>query len=110
MLERNLETVEVGTLQVSRGFGYAWNPALPAGRRFVQDSVTVNGKPLQPGASYRVTVNSFMAEGGDRLTVLREGRERTAGPTALNALVRFVEQRSPIVAAQERRIRNVGGD
>jgi 5'-nucleotidase len=108
MLERNLETVEVGTLQVSRGFSYAWNPALPAGRRVVQDSVTVNGKPLQPGASYRVTVNSFMAEGGDRLTVLREGRDRTAGPTSQDALVRFVEQRSPVAPAQERRVRNVG--
>jgi 5'-nucleotidase len=108
VLERYLETVEVGTLQVSRGFSYAWNPALPAGRRVVQDSVTLNGKPLQPAAAYRVTVNSFLADGGDRLAVLREGRERTTGPAALDALVRYLEERSPVAPAQERRVRNVG--
>jgi 5'-nucleotidase len=74
----------------------------------VQDSVTLNGKPLQPAAAYRVTVNSFLADGGDRLAVLREGRERTTGPAALDALVRYLEERSPVAPAQERRVRNVG--
>ena len=33
-------------------------------------SITLNGTPIDPAASYRVTVNSFLADGGDGFTVL----------------------------------------
>ncbi|HKA46454.1 MAG TPA: bifunctional metallophosphatase/5'-nucleotidase [Burkholderiales bacterium] len=108
LLEQQWLGTQVGMLQVSRGFGYTWNPSLPPGGRVVQDSVVIAGERLQPDAAYRVTVNSFMAEGGDGLSVLREGRDRVAGANARDALVRYLEQNSPLAPPNERRVRKVG--
>ena len=94
-------------LQVSRGFSFAWDPRLPAGRRVVPGSVTLDGKPLDPGAPYRVTVNSFNWAGGDGLTVLREGRDVVRGGSAREALERYVARHSPVFPPADRRARNV---
>ena len=107
LLERQWHGSEQSVLQVSRGFSYAWDPVLPAGGRVVPGSVTIHGQPMRPDASYRVTVNSFLAAGGDGIAVLREGRERTTGPDAREALARYIGERSPIAPSGERRIRNV---
>jgi 5'-nucleotidase len=66
-------------LQVSRGFGYSWNAAAPAGQRIVPGSVRLQGQTLDPAADYRVTVNSFLAAGGDNFSVLRKGRDARTG-------------------------------
>jgi 5'-nucleotidase len=52
-------------LQVSNGFSYRWNPALPDGRRVVPGSMVLNGEPLDEKKTYRVAGNNFLAEGGD---------------------------------------------
>jgi 5'-nucleotidase len=108
LLERQWLGPEQSMLQVSRGFGYAWDPARPPGSRVVPDSVTIHGQPMRPDSFYRVTVNSFLAGGGDGIYVLREGRDRAAGPDAREALVRYIAERSPVAPSGERRIRNVG--
>ena len=41
--------------------------------------------PVDPAAPYRVTVNSFLADGGDRFFVLREGTDRAGGDLDLDA-------------------------
>ena len=76
----------------------------------VPGSVALHGKPLAPGASYRVTVNSFNAAGGDGLTVLREGRDVVRGGAARQALERYVQRHTPVAPPTERRARNVGND
>ncbi len=60
-------------LQVSKGFAYTWDSAKPAGQRVVPGSVTLDGKPLEATATYRVTVNSFLADGGDGFRHLQAG-------------------------------------
>ena len=107
LLEQQLGRAATTVLQVSRGFSFAWDPRLPAGQRLVQGSVTLHGKPLDPRASYRVTVNSFNAAGGDGLTVLREGRDVVRGGAAREALERYVARYSPVAAPTDRRARNV---
>ena len=77
-------------LQVSRGFEYAWDNARPVGARVVPDSVTLDGRPLDPLASYRVTVNSFLAAGGDNFTVLKEGRDARTGMMDIDAFEAYV--------------------
>ncbi len=68
-------------LSVSQGFSYSWNDQAPegaasgAGARIVPGSVQLNGVPLEPQQDYRVTVNNFMASGGDNFPLLREGRD-----------------------------------
>ncbi|NAZ86097.1 bifunctional metallophosphatase/5'-nucleotidase [Kineococcus indalonis] len=76
-------------LGVSRGFSFTYDPAAPAGQRIT--SVTLDGVPLDPAAPYRVTVNSFLASGGDNFTALAEGSARTElGRTDLEAFTAFL--------------------
>ncbi|MFC7441911.1 bifunctional metallophosphatase/5'-nucleotidase [Laceyella putida] len=77
-------------LQIS-GLRYTYDPNRPADDRVVS-IVKADGTPLDPAATYSVTVNSFLASGGDGFTVLKEGTDRTVGPTDLDALVEYVKQ------------------
>ena len=47
--------------------------------------------PNDAGVTYTVTVNSFLAGGGDGFTVLRDGTNRVVGPVDLDALVDYIE-------------------
>ena len=52
--------------------------------------LTVGGTAVDPAASYRVTVNSFLADGGDQFSVLREGTDRLGGAVDTDALEAYV--------------------
>lgn len=89
------------------GLTYAWheNGAGFADNRVDPASILVNGVALNPAANYSLTVNSFMASGGDNFTVLTQGPERVVGPVDLDALVTYVETLTqPFSAAIEGRI------
>lgn len=91
-------------LQVS-GLCYTWNPQKPAGERVEPTDVFVRGQPLELNKSYTITVNSFLADGGDKFFVLKEGAEREMGPADLDALIEYLRQLSqPFGAAIEGRI------
>ncbi|MFB9377314.1 bifunctional metallophosphatase/5'-nucleotidase [Kineococcus gynurae] len=76
-------------LGVSRGMQVNYDPAAPAGRRI--GSVTLDGVELDPAATYRVTVNSFLAAGGDNFTTLAEGTDRTElGSTDLEVFTAYL--------------------
>ncbi|MGQ9687761.1 MAG: bifunctional metallophosphatase/5'-nucleotidase [Desulfobaccales bacterium] len=75
-------------LQIS-GLTYTWDAAGPRGRRVVE--VRFNRKPLDRGASYTVTTNSFLAEGGDRFSVFTQGIDKVAGPLDLEALIKYIQ-------------------
>jgi 5'-nucleotidase len=72
-------------LMPSAGLSYRWVASAPAGQH-VQD-LRLQGQSLQPERDYRITVNSFLAEGGDGFTLLKQGRDRTGGPLDLEALI-----------------------
>jgi 5'-nucleotidase len=67
-----------GLLQVSEGFSYAWDERKPKGQRIVRDSVRLHGVPVDNGASYRVAVYNFLADGNDGFVTFREGSNRAA--------------------------------
>jgi len=94
-------------LQVSKNFTYAWDAARPLGERVDAATIRLDGAPIDPAARYRVTVNNFLAEGGDNFVVLREGAERSTGNSDLAALVAWFEQASPISPGALDRIRRV---
>ena len=77
-------------LHVSRGFTYTWDASAPPGQRVVKDSVRLNGQPLDPKADIRVTVNAFVAGGGDNFAILKEGRERRTGVMDVDAFEAYV--------------------
>lgn len=91
-------------LQLS-GLGYTWDNARPQGDKIVEIH-KADGTPLDPQATYTVTVNSFLAEGGDNFTIFTQGTDPVVGPsTDLEALVAYVQKLpQPITAALEGRI------
>jgi 5'-nucleotidase len=52
--------------------------------------LTLGGVPVDPAASYRITVNNFLAGGGDLFTTLGQGTDRTGGGVDLDALVAYL--------------------
>jgi 5'-nucleotidase len=83
-----------GLLQVSEGFGYAWDARQPAGRRVVPGSVTLNGVPLEMDSSYRVVTNNFLAEGGDGFPTFAKGGNRAVTDIRdIDALTEYLVKR-----------------
>jgi 5'-nucleotidase len=94
-------------LHVSRNFSYTWDAARPAGDRVAANGIMLDGRPIDLAASYRVTMNRFLAEGGDGFTVLRDGTERHMGGSDLAALAAYFEANSPIAPGPLDRIRRL---
>ena len=76
-------------MQVSAGFSYTWDNSRPACDKVDPATIRLNGNPIDPAASYRVTVNSFLATGGDLFFVLNEGTNRLGGAIDLDALENY---------------------
>ena len=76
------------SLQVSHNLAYQWSQV--EGAAPVLESITFEGKPLNLARDYRVVVNSFTAEGGDDLSVLRQGRDRVALGMDIDALAEWL--------------------
>jgi 5'-nucleotidase len=91
-------------LQVSRGFSYSWNAAKPYGEHVVAASMTLNGARIEPTAAYRVTINNYLALGGDGFTALKDGTAPQFGVYDVDALFAYFVGRSPIAPAPPDRI------
>jgi 5'-nucleotidase len=82
-------------LQVSEGFGYAYTYDRATKKATIDPkSIRVGGAQLDPARTYRVTVNSFLAGGGDGFALLKEGTERVTGPADLDALITYLSRKS----------------
>jgi 5'-nucleotidase len=68
----------------------------PLGGKYVcNGSVAISGAPVDKSAAYRVTMNSFLATGGDNFTVLNLGTNQLGGEVDLDALEAFFVAHSP---------------
>jgi 5'-nucleotidase len=94
-------------LQVSKGFGYTWDGAKPYGERVLADSLTLNGQRIDPAQNYRVTVNDYLAAGGDGFAVLKGGTAPRVGVYDVDALYGYFQANSPIGPANSGRILRV---
>lgn len=88
-------------LQVSEGFTYSYSAAVaadPANAGNVVDinTIMLNGVPIDPNGVYRVTVNSFIADGGDQFPVFVEGTNRLGGAVDTDALEAYFLAHSPL--------------
>jgi 5'-nucleotidase len=90
-------------LQVSRGFSYTWDNSKPDGQRILADSMMLNGRPIEPAARYRVTVNNYLAVGGDGFVALL-GQDQLTGVYDVDALYAYFGANSPISPGQPGRI------
>lgn len=108
----NADGTRMRVLQPSRGFSYAWDARRSARPRVVADSVRLDGRRIDPQRIYRITVNSYLAEGGDGFSVLRDGRDRSGGPLDVEALRDYLRAESataPLAPDAEPRVRRLDG-
>ena len=94
-------------LQVSTGFAYTWDELAPDGDRVDPATITIDGVQVDPAATYRVTVNSFLADGGDNFAVLVDGTDRLGGEVDLDALVTYFGLNTPVPPGPQDRISRV---
>lgn len=73
-------------LQVSEGFSYTWQEKGTACDNVDPASIMINGVTVDPAASYRITVNNFLADGGDQFYVLTQGTNKLGGALDMDAL------------------------
>ena len=77
-------------LQVSRGLRYTWDARRPRGQRVLPGSLRLDGQPIAAQQRLRVTVNSFLASGGDGAGILGRAGERLVGEPDADALARYI--------------------
>ena len=75
-------------LAPSAGFHYRYDMTRPVGDRIT--AMTLNGRPIDPMAEYRVTTSNFLADGGDSFTLLIQGRDRVVGGVDVVALEEWI--------------------
>jgi len=99
------ENDDPSILQVSEGFSFTWSESAPNGQRVDPSTIMLDGEVIDPTGEYRITVNSFLADGGDSFTVLTEGTDRLGGEVDLDALVAYFEAADmPIAPGPQDRI------
>jgi len=94
-------------LQVSTGFSYAWSASGPVCEKVDPSTITINGVTVDPAASYRVTVNSFLADGGDSFPTLKLGTNRLGGAVDTDAFEAYFAANSPVAPGPQNRITRV---
>ena len=107
VLEQQFDNPAAGSnriLQISSGLKYSWTASAAAGSR-VSD-LTLGGAAIDPAAKYRVTVNSFLADGGDGFTVFKDGTERLLQPNLVDvdAFQSFLKANAPVAPGPQNRI------
>ncbi|RKF22556.1 bifunctional metallophosphatase/5'-nucleotidase [Altericroceibacterium spongiae] len=91
-------------LSASQGFRFTYDTSRPEGERIL--SMSLNGQPVMPQETYRITSNSFLAGGGDFFTVFTEGGDPTIGVQDLVALEQWLDIDHPRPLPQEPRAIN----
>jgi 5'-nucleotidase len=96
-------------MQIGNGFSYKWDPAGTCGTRIVDvsftptdvtvvppvatgptDNLVIGGVVQHPSKAYRVTVNNFMATGGDGFTTFIGGTNQLGGAQDIDALTAYL--------------------
>lgn len=86
----------------SASLRYGYDLSRPAGTRVVDPRV--DGAPLADAATYRVTMNSFLASGGDGFTVFRDGTQAVGGAPDIDALENYVAAAKSLVPPRADRV------
>jgi 5'-nucleotidase len=88
VLEQQWQPSTTRFLQISATLHYSWSQAAPTGAK-VSD-LRVDGVPVDPAATYRVSVNNFLAAGGDGFTGFTAGTDVTGGVVDLDAFLSYL--------------------
>jgi 5'-nucleotidase len=111
LLEQQFDNPSAGQtriLQVSQGFTYSYDLTRPAGQRVDASSIKLNGVVIGAAQQVRVAMNNFLAAGGDNFTVFKEGTNQVGGDVDIDALVAYLQTKSPVAPGPRNRITRTG--
>ncbi|HEY7738427.1 MAG TPA: bifunctional metallophosphatase/5'-nucleotidase [Candidatus Limnocylindria bacterium] len=81
-------------LQVSAGFTYHYDSTQPCGSRIL--NMMLGATPIDPSATYQVTANNFLADGGDSFPAFTAGTNRVYAPAFdIDALAAYLDANTP---------------
>ena len=81
-------------LQVSAGFSYSYDSTQPCGSRI--SDMELNSVAIDPDQEYRVTANSFLADGGDSFPAFTVYTDRDFAPDFdIDALADYLDANTP---------------
>jgi 5'-nucleotidase len=91
------------------GYQHTFQPnSSPLGQNYVcPGSIKLNGLPIDLAANYCVTMNSFLATGGDNFTVLNLGTDQLGGYVDLDAMEAYFVANSPVAPGSQNCIQQV---
>jgi len=105
LFERQFAGDRPRVLSVSSGFTYTYLYEASSKKVTIDPaSMRLGGRKIDPAKRYRVTVNSFLADGGDGFSVLRDAPDRTTGALDIDALVDYLHRTTsaaPLEAARK---------
>jgi 5'-nucleotidase len=105
VLEQQFRAASTLVLQVSASLTYTYGASLPLGSKV--SNIRINGVPIDPAATYRVTTNDFLANGGDGFPSLTVGTNRVYAPGFdVDALAAYLNP-GPIGPGPQNRITRV---
>ena len=107
LLEQQFAGCVAGTnriLQVSASFNYTWSASGAPCSKVDPSTIKINNVTVDPNANYRVTVNSFLADGGDTFPILTQGTNRLGGAVDTDALEAYFTAFSPVAPGPQNRI------
>lgn len=92
------DTLEIRQVWTSSTLRYTFDAARPQGSRV--SGLLLNGQPVDPAVTYRITVNNFMAGGGDDFITLKNstGYRLDTGLLDIDTFVDYLAAHSPVVA------------
>jgi 5'-nucleotidase len=103
-LEQQWQGSTTRMLQIS-GVSYSWSAAAAQGSKIDPAGIMIGGVPLDPAATYTVTANNFLAEGGDGFAAFKLATDKVYWGSDLDALVDYVKSLAqPFNATIEGRI------
>jgi 2',3'-cyclic-nucleotide 2'-phosphodiesterase (5'-nucleotidase family) len=113
MLEQQCNTDREFQLGVSDGFTYTdtrTHSADGACTSVEASNLELGGEPIVADEDYLVTVNNFLADGGDGFDVFTEiaTSDRIGGGGDLEALIAYFEEFSPVTPPGTDRVTEVG--
>ncbi|WP_374592219.1 bifunctional UDP-sugar hydrolase/5'-nucleotidase [Aquabacterium sp.] len=85
-------------MQPSASLSYSWSASRADCDKVDASTLKINGVLVDPALNYRVTVNSFMATGGDNLTIFNSGTDRLGGAQDIDAQVAYWKAHSSELA------------
>ncbi|WP_439689036.1 5'-nucleotidase C-terminal domain-containing protein [Curtobacterium sp. SP.BCp] len=89
-------------LGASEGFAYTYDPEAAAGSRIT--SMTLDGDPVEATRAYKVTVNSFLATGGDNFGAFKDAAaKQDSGMVDLEAQVQYFRANPTVEVQQDQR-------